>query len=103
MWVFSSVEGGNPVIGDSALVTARGECAENLVLLNGASTLRTFPPAVTCPDSSYLMFVYRPPDPTLDRFFRWVVEDVIPVGSYRIEGRMLVAPDLRPSFTFEIR
>ena len=103
VWIFSSVEGGNPIVGDSALVTARGECAENLVLLSGSTTVRTFPGAVTCPDSSYLIFVYRPPQPTLDRYFRWVVEPGVPVGTYRIEGRMLVAPDLRPSFTFEIR
>jgi len=103
VWIFSSVEGGNPVIGDSALVTARGECALNLVLLSGTSTVRTFPSNVTCPDSSLLVFVFGPPDPTLDRYFRWVVDSGIPVGSYPIEGRMLVAPDLRPAFTFEIR
>ena len=36
VWLFAFVEGGNPLVGDSALVRLRPDCAENLALLDGA-------------------------------------------------------------------
>jgi hypothetical protein len=103
VWVFSGVEGGNPVLGDSALVTVRAGCAENLVLLGATGTVRTFPSPITCRDSVFTRFVRRPPDPVEYRYFQWVVDSILPVGIYTLEGRMLVSPDLRPAFNFEVR
>ncbi|HXF95884.1 MAG TPA: hypothetical protein VNI61_07245 [Gemmatimonadales bacterium] len=103
VWVFSGVEGGNPLVGDSALVTLRADCAENVVLLDGTATARTFPSPVTCPDSVVTRFVKRPPQPAEHRFFQWVVDSSLTPGSYVVEGRMLVAPDLRPALIFQVR
>jgi hypothetical protein len=104
VWVFGFVEGGNPVLGDSALVRLRALCAENLVLLDGAATVRTVPAVLTCPDSTVLRYVGRPPNAAEYRFLQWVVDTEIAPGEYTLEGRMLVPPpDLRPVVTFDVR
>lgn len=103
VWIFSGVEGGNPFTGTGALVTLHADCALNVVLLDGTTPLRTFPAPLTCPDSTIDALIFRPPQATVDRFFRWVVDSAIVPKTYVVEGRMLVAPELRPAFVFEVR
>lgn len=105
VWIFGFVEGGNPVLGDSALVRLRALCAENLALLDGAGvTVRTIPAVLECPEATVVRYVGRPPGDAEYRFLQWVVDTGIPPGSYTLEGRMVVPPpDLRPAVTFEVR
>ena len=104
VWVYGFVEGGDPLVGDSAQVRLRAECAANVVLRSGASTVRTVPAMPTCVDSTFVRFVSRPPNPAEYRYHQWVVDSAIPPGAYTLEGRMVVPPpDLRPVLAFEVR
>ena len=81
--------------------TVRPDCAENVAVEFGDSTVATAPVPVTCPDSTsqqeYATFV------PVTRQTRWPVDTALTPGFHVIVGRMLVEPHVEPKLGFTVQ
>lgn len=85
--------------------TLRPDCAENVAVLSGTSTVRRLP-APSCADSTYLQgFQLAGIDypQTIVAYTRWVVDSGLTPALYGLRGRVMVQPRLEPTFGFEVQ
>lgn len=86
--------------------TLRPDCAENVAVLAGNSTVRSVPTPATCPDSTFeqnftLQGITFPS--IVVRYNRWVVDPALSPAVYGLRGRVMVQPRIEPIFAFTIR
>ena len=81
--------------------TVRPDCAENVAIEFGDSTVATAPVPATCPDSTfqqeYATFV------PVTRQTLWPVDAALSPGFHVIVGRILVAPLAEPKLGFTVQ
>ncbi len=87
------------------VATLRPDCAENVAVMTGTSTVRSLP-TPSCPDSTYpqgfhLAGIDYPK--VIVVHTRWVVDSGLAPGLYGLRGRVLVRPRLEPTFGFQVQ
>lgn len=87
------------------VATVRPDCAGNVAVLSGTTTVRTLP-TPTCNDSTYrLAFQLADVDypQTLIVYTQWVVDTLLAPGLYGLRGRVLFHPRIEPTLGFEVQ
>jgi len=87
------------------LATLRPDCAVNVAVLSGNSTVRSLP-TPTCADSTarvgfQLAGVDQPQ--TIVVYTRWVVDSGLAAGLYLLRGRVMVHPLIEPVLGFQVQ
>jgi hypothetical protein len=94
-----TVTAADTVTGDSTLVTLSAPCAASASLVSGRTVVRTFPAAVSCPDSTVQQRLAAGPE---QRAFPWVVDSVLSQGNYSLRGDLVVAPPLAATYPLHV-
>jgi hypothetical protein len=85
--------------------TLRPDCAENVAVLNGNTTVRSLP-TPSCADSTYRMsFQLAGIDypQTMVVHTRWIVDSALAPAQYGLRGRVLVRPRLEPTTGLDVQ
>jgi hypothetical protein len=107
VWVFHLVRLINAI--DPAapqFARLRPTCAENVVILASGTTVRSLPAPADCPDSTYRQaFTLLGTDwpTTVSWYTRWVVDAALTPGGYAVRGRVMVQPQIEPTFDFTVQ
>ena len=85
--------------------TVRPDCAENVAVLSGTTTIRSLP-TPSCADSTYrksfqLAGIDYPQ--TMVVYTQWIVDSSLLPARYALRGRVLVRPRLEPTTGFDVR
>ncbi|HKC40876.1 MAG TPA: hypothetical protein VKC15_15155 [Gemmatimonadales bacterium] len=87
------------------IATLRRDCAENVAVLAGNTTVRSLP-TPTCADSTYeqafQLAGYDYPH-TIATYTRWVVDSQLAPTQYGLRGRLMVRPRIEPTLPFGVQ